>query len=88
MAATDVEMIVANGTNLTGPGHTIDVVETYKGNPPVNEEQSVTLANVKSGTFPRQVQLGPRAVGWLESEVSDWIAERVRMARGAAKSAG
>ncbi|MGH8802815.1 MAG: AlpA family phage regulatory protein, partial [Casimicrobiaceae bacterium] len=23
---------------------------------------------------------GPRAVGWLESEVSEWIAERVKIA--------
>ena len=50
--------------------------------------RSTIYLNVKSGTFPRQVQLGPRAVGWLESEVSDWIAERVRMARSNAKSAG
>jgi predicted DNA-binding transcriptional regulator AlpA len=27
------------------------------------------------------VTLGPRAVGWLESEVSAWITERVRIAR-------
>lgn len=50
--------------------------------------RSTIYLNIKSGTFPRPVQLGPRAVGWLESEVSDWIAERVRIARGNAKSAG
>jgi len=27
------------------------------------------------------VPLGPRAVGWLESDVSDWIAARVKIAR-------
>jgi predicted DNA-binding transcriptional regulator AlpA len=27
------------------------------------------------------VPLGPRAVGWLESDVSEWIAARVRIAR-------
>jgi len=43
---------------------------------------------IKTGTFPRPVPLGARAVGWLESEVCDWIAERVRIARGDAKSAG
>ena len=25
--------------------------------------------------------IGPRAVGWLESDVSNWIAERVQLAR-------
>ena len=32
---------------------------------------------IKAGTFPRTVPLGPRAVGWIESDVSNWIAERV-----------
>ena len=27
--------------------------------------------------FPKPVQLGPRAVGWIESEVSAWITERI-----------
>jgi len=27
--------------------------------------------------FPRPVQLGARAVGWLESEIETWIEERV-----------
>ncbi|MBE0627157.1 MAG: AlpA family phage regulatory protein, partial [Burkholderiales bacterium] len=31
------------------------------------------------------VPLGPRAVGWLEAEVSEWIAERVRIARGGSR---
>jgi prophage regulatory protein len=49
--------------------------------------RSTIYLNIKCGTFPRPVPLGTRAVGWLESEVSDWIAERVRIARGDAKSA-
>jgi prophage regulatory protein len=32
------------------------------------------------GKFPKQVRLSPRAVGWIESEISEWqkacIAER------------
>jgi len=26
--------------------------------------------------FPRQIKLGPRAVGWLESEVNAWLAQK------------
>ena len=29
------------------------------------------------GKFPGRVPLGPRAVGWVESEIDDWIAQRV-----------
>lgn len=36
---------------------------------------------IQQGAFPKPVTLGPRAVGWLESEVSAWITERVRIAR-------
>ena len=50
--------------------------------------RSTIYLSIKCGTFPRPVPLGARAVGWIESEVSDWIAERVRIARGDAKSAG
>lgn len=29
------------------------------------------------GTFPKQVPLGAKSVAWLESEVDDWIMERL-----------
>ena len=32
---------------------------------------------VKAGTFPRPCKLGPRSVGWIESEVQHWIDERI-----------
>jgi prophage regulatory protein len=40
----------------------------------------------RAGLFPKRIRLGPNAVGWLESEVSAWLAERIaeRDARGAA----
>lgn len=28
-------------------------------------------------TFPKPVSLGARAVAWVESEVQDWILERI-----------
>ena len=32
---------------------------------------------IKDGTFPAPIKLGPKASGWLVSEVQNWIAERV-----------
>jgi prophage regulatory protein len=43
--------------------------------------RSTIYQYIKDGIFPKPVPLGPRAVGWLESEVSEWIAERVKIAR-------
>ena len=36
---------------------------------------------MKKGKFPRQIYLGPQSVAWLESEVSDWMEERIRLSR-------
>jgi len=43
--------------------------------------RSTIYLYIKDGVFPKPVALGPRAVGWIESEVSDWIAERLKAAR-------
>jgi prophage regulatory protein len=43
--------------------------------------RSTIYHHIKAGTFPRPVSLGPRAVGWLESDVNNWIAERVQIAQ-------
>lgn len=48
--------------------------------------RSTIYLYIKEGLFPKPVALGPRAVGWIESEVSDWIAERLKMTRGSTRS--
>ena len=32
---------------------------------------------VSKGTFPKQVRLSPRAVGWIESEIQQWQEARI-----------
>lgn len=31
---------------------------------------------IERGEFPKPVPLGPRAVGWLSTEIDQWIAEQ------------
>lgn len=31
----------------------------------------------RRGEFPRRVQITPNRIGWLESEVDDWLKERI-----------
>ena len=45
--------------------------------------RSTLYQYIKDGAFPRSISLGPRSVGWLESDVSAWIAERVKVSRNA-----
>lgn len=47
----------------------------------VGLSRSAIYLAVSRKEFPRPVQLGARAVGWLESEVEDWIRERVKHSR-------
>lgn len=32
----------------------------------------------KNNEFPKRVQISARAVGWVESEVDEWIHQRIR----------
>jgi prophage regulatory protein len=32
---------------------------------------------MSQGDFPKNISLGARAVGWLESDIQDWIESRV-----------
>ncbi len=43
--------------------------------------KSAIYAGVKNGTFPAPIKLGPRAVGWLKSEIDAWISDRIRDSR-------
>jgi prophage regulatory protein len=43
--------------------------------------RSTLYAEIEKGNFPRQVKLGARAVGWIQSEVEGWIQARIRAAR-------
>lgn len=43
--------------------------------------RSTIYQYIQSGHFPSPLQLGPRAVGWLESDVNAWIAGRTSPAR-------
>ena len=44
--------------------------------------RSTIQVRLAEGRFPRPVSLGSRAVGWLESEVDEWIRERIAESRG------
>lgn len=36
--------------------------------------RSTIYARVKAGTFPAPVPLGPKSVGWIESEIDSFLA--------------
>lgn len=63
------------------------MVEAIKTNPEILRKtavlkalgisKSTLYAWMDAGVFPRPIQLGPRAVGWIESEVRAWLDKRL-----------
>lgn len=41
---------------------------------------------VKDGTFPSPIRLGPRAVGWHESDITEWINSRQQVRGSSART--
>ena len=47
--------------------------------------RSSVYAKIQRGEFPAPINLGGRAVAWLESEIDGWIRDRVKASRGGAQ---
>jgi prophage regulatory protein len=44
--------------------------------------RSAIYARIAQGDFPAPVQIGPRSVAWIDSEISAWIQSRIHISRG------
>jgi prophage regulatory protein len=44
-------------------------------------KRSSIYAKMAEGIFPKSINLGTRAVGWIESEVQDWLKNRIAESR-------
>jgi len=43
--------------------------------------RSTIYLRISREQFPKQVSLGERAVGWLESEINSWVDTRIQESR-------
>ena len=59
--------------------------------PKVKEATGLSRSSIYSlmqqKLFPMNIALSPRTVGWLESDIMDWIGSRVRKNNGGIKNA-
>ncbi len=57
--------------------------------PEVKAKVGYSLVHVgrleRAGLFPQRIQLGPCRVGWLESEVDEWIKQKAAERRPLSK---
>ncbi len=42
---------------------------------------STIYAAMAAGTFPMPIKIGPRAVGWIEGEITQWLDEQIEKSR-------
>ena len=41
-------------------------------------KRSTIYLRISQGTFPKPINLGGRAVGWLESDIDEWLKQRIQ----------
>ena len=44
--------------------------------------RSTIYLRISEDSFPKPVSLGGRAVGWIESEIDDWLEQQIKTSRG------
>lgn len=47
--------------------------------------RSTIYLRISEGHFPKPIALGGRAVGWIASEIDNWLDEQISHSRGAAE---
>jgi prophage regulatory protein len=45
----------------------------------VGLKRASIYAAIAQGSFPKQITLGDRAVGWIEQEIEAWLEARIRI---------
>lgn len=43
--------------------------------------RSTIYLRMSQGTFPKQISLGGRAIGWIESEIEGWLSHQIEHSR-------
>lgn len=47
--------------------------------------RSTIYLRIAEGTFPKAINLGGRAVGWVETEIQEWLQVQIEASRKAAR---
>ncbi|MBG7602517.1 MAG: AlpA family transcriptional regulator [Gammaproteobacteria bacterium] len=50
--------------------------------------RSTIYLRISKGCFPRSISLGGRAVGWIDTEVNEWVAQQIKASRKEARRTG
>ena len=56
----------------------IRILRRYQVENRTGLSRSTIYHRLKEGTFPKQISLGPRTVGWVESEINAWLVDCIK----------
>jgi prophage regulatory protein len=45
--------------------------------------RSSIYLRISQGSFPKQISLGKRTIGWVESEIEAWLSKQIEQSRNA-----
>ncbi|MBM4262992.1 MAG: AlpA family phage regulatory protein [Deltaproteobacteria bacterium] len=76
---TPIELESSIGNNSGRTNHRIMRLPEVKAITGLS--RSTIYFRIALGTFPKQVPLGGRTVGWLEAEIQNWLHEQVEASR-------
>ena len=57
------------------------IIRLYEVESKTRLSSSTIYLRIKEKQFPPSVNLGKRAVGWLVSDIEEWIDQRVKISR-------
>jgi prophage regulatory protein len=57
----------------------LSILRRYQVEKRTGLSRSTIYLRIQEGTFPRPINLGARAVGWLENEIEAWLAARLEI---------
>ena len=43
--------------------------------------RSSIYQRMSEGTFPKQIKLGPRMIGWLDEDIEHWLQHQIHQSR-------
>ena len=55
----------------------ISILRRKKVEKRVGLSRSTIYQKINEGSFPKPINLGPRAVGWIEDEIEKWLMDRI-----------
>jgi prophage regulatory protein len=54
-----------------------EVIRLHELEKLTGRKRSSVYEDMAAGRLPKQIKIGPRAVGWLRSDIDEWLSERV-----------